>query len=85
MSTNAAGELPPEQVAQAAEAVITSGYAHVNLLIRALRVRFETAAALMDRLRTLDVVGPSTCDVRFPPEQAAQVAARIRAGQPATG
>jgi len=85
VSTEESGELTADLLAQAAEAVITSQYANVNLLIRALRVRYATAAALMDQLRQHGVVGDATRDVHFPPEQATQIAERIRAGEPATG
>lgn len=68
-------------VAHAAGLVVMCQFGSVSLLQRKLNVGFALAAAVMDDLETLGVVGPAQSgrarDVLIPPDQAAAIQEEI--------
>ncbi|WP_285371223.1 DNA translocase FtsK [Streptomyces sp. RKAG293] len=56
--TNPTGHLAPAVVRQAAELVVATQFGSPSMLQRELKISFDTAIALLDRLHTMKVVGP---------------------------
>ncbi|MDJ0346366.1 DNA translocase FtsK [Streptomyces sp. H10-C2] len=56
--TSPTGQLAPAVVRQAAELVVATQFGSPSMLQRELKISFDTALALLDRLHTMKVVGP---------------------------
>lgn len=78
------GTIDNNLLADAAHLVIAADYGNENRVQRRLGLNPETAAAVMDSLETLGVVGPSRGaaprDVLITTERADETAERIRRG-----